>query len=269
MLGYGRLVAGTICVALAWTAVGCNKHEDLKVFLRAHEHEVSASEYRVQPPDALLVSAPGCPEVDGDMQVVRVDGCIDLRLLGEVRVVGLTPSEVSAKLEKLLRKYYVDPKVHVRVGGYNSKKYYVLGEVASPGPRPYTGRDTLMDALADSPPSFLAWRSNIKVIRPSEAEGERHTITVDLDKMILLGDTRMNMLLQEGDIVYVPPTPLAWVGLRIRELLWPVEPVMNAYTAPAGVIDAHDTYRYHDERRNYYERYDDDDEKAWRKILLR
>lgn len=262
----GPLLLGCAVIPL----LGCGpKHEDLKVFLKAHEHQVSAADYRVCPPDAIYISAPGCPEVDGDRQQVRVDGTVSMRLLGEVRVVGLTPSEIAAKLERLLKRYYVDPKVHVRVGGYNSKQYYVLGQVGSPGPRPYTGRDTLMEALAASQPNELAWRSQIKVIRPSPEKNERHTITIDLDKMVQGGDMRTNFLLQEGDIVYVPPTPLAWVGLRIRELLFPVSPIMSAYTAPAQAMDAYDTYRYRDSRNRYYQDYGDDDDKAWQRVLGR
>ncbi len=272
MRGYGRPIMFLAAVGVGMATFGCkNKHEDLKVFLKAHEHKVSASSYRVQPPDVLMISAPGCPEVDGDGQVVRIDGMISLRLLGEVRVVGLTPSEIAAKLEKLLKRYYVDPKVHVRVGGYNSKRYYVFGEVASPGPRPYTGRDTLMDALAESQPSFLAWRSQVKIVRPSPDKYEKHTLTIDVDKMIQEGDMRTNVLLQEGDVIYVPPTPLAWMGLRIREALWPVAPIVSAYTTPAGLMDAAETYRYREDRKDIYDRdWDDDkDDKAWRRLLLR
>ncbi|MBN1344658.1 MAG: polysaccharide export protein [Phycisphaerae bacterium] len=271
MSGVRRHVVVSVAFAVGVASLGCeDNHEDLKVFLKAHEHKVSASSYQVQPPDVMLISAPGCPEVDGDAQAIRTDGMISLRLLGEVRVVGLTPSEIAAKLEKLLKRYYVDPKVHVRVGGYNSKVYYVMGEVGMAGPKPYTGRDTLMDALAKAQPTFLAWKSQIKVVRPSANKNENHTIIIDVDKMVKEGDMRQNVLLQQGDVVYVPPTPLAWVGLRIRELLYPVGPVIQAYSAPADFLDSYDTYKYRSARDDMYKNYDkDNDEKAWQRLLLR
>lgn len=255
---------------LGMVAAGCDtRSEDIKVFLRSDEHKVSATEYRVTPPDVVMISAPGLPEVDGDAQTVRVDGMISLRLLGEVRVVGLTPAEISAKLEEMLKRYYHDPKVHVRVGGYNSKRYYVLGEVNGAGPHPYTGRDTLMDALARSQPNNMAWRNQIKVIRPSPDKTQQHTITVDLDKMVQSGDMRMNVLLQEGDIVYVPPTPLAWLGMRIREVVWPMEEAAQAYSIPMSFMTTTDYYRNHhsidhDERANDGESY-----RIWRPLTGR
>ena len=48
--------------------------------------------------------------------------------------------------------------------------------------------------------------------------------------------------LQEGDIIEVPPTPLAWLGLRVREALYPLEPALRTYHEPTRVIRATDAY---------------------------
>jgi hypothetical protein len=100
----------------------------------------------------------------------------------------------------------------------------------------------LIKALADAQPTFLAWRTQIRLVRPSDEENRRKTIVVDLDHMLDSGDLSQNVLLQEGDIVQVPPTPLAWLGLRIRELLFPVQPALDAYNAPARGIESQHTY---------------------------
>ena len=131
----------------------------------------------------------------------------------------------------------------MEVAQYRSQHYYIFGQVQSPGAKLYTGRDMLLKALADARPTFLAWRSRIRVVRPSEDGESDKIITVDLDKMVRSGDTSQNILLQEGDIVEVPPTPLAWIGLRVRELLYPVDPLINAYVRPTDVYAASDEYR--------------------------
>lgn len=66
---------------------------------------------------------------------------------------------------------------------------------------------------------------------------------VDLDRMLNKGDMTDDVLLQEGDVIQVPPTPLAWVGHRVRELMYPVDPVVNAYTMPATPIQATQNYQ--------------------------
>jgi polysaccharide export outer membrane protein len=235
---------------------GCaSTHAQLVEFLRAHEVEVSTGHYVVRPPDIIAIHSPDVAEVDGAEQTVRPDGKVVLRLLGDVDVAGLTTEEIAAKLKSLLARYYVDPEVIVEVAGYRSQFYYVFGEVSGAGPKLYTGRDTLLKALAEAQPTYLAWRSQITVLRPSANEAERKVITVDLDRMLKGGDLTQDFLLQDGDVIQVPPTPLAWIGHRIRELLYPVGPLMNAYTTPAAPIYA--THAYEDEFGNdsgYYNR---------------
>jgi polysaccharide export outer membrane protein len=211
-------------------------------FLRANEVTTSTGHYTVMPPDAIAIHAPGAPEIDGMVQRVRPDGKVALRLLGEVQIAGLTTQEIAEKLETQLSRYYVEPEVVVEVSRYSSQFFYIFGEVSRPGARPYTGRDTLLKALAEAEPTFLAWRSQIRVVRPGPDEESRKTIVVNLDKMIRSGKTEQNILLQPGDIIEVPPTPIAWLGHRVRELLYPLQPAVEAYARPARAIDAYDTY---------------------------
>lgn len=229
-------------LAAPWLVVGCAPtHSDMLQFLRAHEHDVSAIAYRIGVPDSIAISAPSVPEIDGEGQTLQPNGKISLRLLGEVKIVGMTAKEIAAKLEVLLSRYYLEPKVSVRVVGYESKKYYVYGPVGGQA-FAYTGRDTLMDAVVRFGADFRSWTSRVKVTRPTHDATEPHVIQVNVDRMVRAGDWSKNILLEPDDIVYIPPTPLAWLGLRIRELLDPVGPVLDAYVTPAEVITTADVY---------------------------
>ena len=109
----------------------------------------------------------------------------------------------------------------------------------------------------------------IFIFRQDEA-GVTTRIPVNLQGLVYAADPKLNKPVRPGDIIYVPPTPLAWVGLRMRELLYPVGPVLSGYTTPHRAMDAYDDYRYQDRRRDYYwGANDDDDEDTWRRILLR
>jgi protein involved in polysaccharide export with SLBB domain len=144
---------GFLLAALLVISAGCASTPDQHThFLRASEQVVSSGSYRVAPPDVIRIHCPIAPEIDGASQRIRPDGKIALRLLGEVQVAGLTTQELSDKIANLLDQYYVDPDVVVNVSGYRSQYYYIFGEVARPGPRPYSGRDTLIRALAEARP---------------------------------------------------------------------------------------------------------------------
>jgi polysaccharide export outer membrane protein len=253
------LITAALLPGFSLGMAGCApKNNDVLHFLREHEHQVSAIEYRVGIPDALAITAPRILEIDGESQRIRPDGKISLRLLGDVKVVGMTAKEIAAKLEVLLSRYYADPKVDVRVVSYESKKYYIYGMAGGVGPRPYTGRDTLFDAVIKAGTNFLSWTSRVRVVRPAHGDTPVRIIEVDIDKMAKTGDWSKNILLEPDDIVYIPPTPGGWIGLRVREVLYPVAPVAHAYVTPAQLEDAYDEYHDDDEDSggsNYYGNY--------------
>lgn len=240
-----RLAVGWSILALLLVQnTGCGpSDQEIDSFVRSWESSVSAADYQVQPPDSIEISSAQAREIDGEVQTVRQDGKITLRLLGDVKVAGMTPVEISRKLESLLEKYYVDPQVNVRLRGANSKHYYVFGQVGHEGAYPCTGRDSLLSALALAQPTFIAHKSKIKVVRPSETDEKRQVITVDAERIMKKGKLEENILLQEGDIVYVPPTALGWVGLRFSELLYPVQPVASVAFMPAQGVSSYNTLR--------------------------
>jgi polysaccharide export outer membrane protein len=231
-------------VAALLVLTGCaSRYDDLKVFVQQHEQDVAVSEYVIEPPDGLAIESSTCPELQNQEQLVAPDGKVTLPLLGEVKVADMTPREVAARLKELLSVYYTDPEVTVRVVAHASKKLFVFGEASSTGAIPFTGRDTVLDVLAQCRMSRYAWGARVKIIRPGPSDKERHEIVVDVDHMMQTGDTRGNVLLQEGDIIYVPPTPLAWAGMRIQDVLFPFQSAAQAYSVPAAFMGTTDYYK--------------------------
>jgi len=207
---------------------GCfsSNPEDIRAFVKPYEVDVTAEDYVLQPPDGIEIHCSQVPEVHLQMQRIRPDGKVSFEALGEVEVAGKTPAEVSAIVEEKVAALYAlpgDNPVDVRISVYASKRFYVMGQVMVPGPRDYTGRDSLLTALAMANPNRMAWESRVQVIRPSATEDQRPMIfEVNYAKMIAKGETINDVLLEEGDIVYVPPTPMAWVALRIEEFITPI-----------------------------------------------
>src|ERR1044071_2484044 len=113
-----------ISLIFAGWMIGCesarqstpNAEGDNGIFHKATPHQLASREYRVDPPDEIVVKAPSIKELDGVRQKVRPDGKISLNLVGDVYVVGMTPSEINALLKKMVSKYYeADPDVKVEV----------------------------------------------------------------------------------------------------------------------------------------------------------
>jgi hypothetical protein len=104
----------------------------------------SHPQYIVEPPDVLYIEAltilPNRPLL-GE-RLVRQDGTISLGYYGQVHVAGLTLLEIESKIRQHLKRYVENPQVYVDVASFNSKVYYVLGQVQQQGRLPVTGKET-------------------------------------------------------------------------------------------------------------------------------
>jgi protein involved in polysaccharide export with SLBB domain len=155
-------------VTMALLTVGCG-NEKLKTFLQQPRSPISgtpyAETYHVLPPDVIGVYSVRVIEINAVRQMVRPDGMINLPLIGEIRASDLTPKQIQTKIEEACKKYYTEVDATVQVEAFNSQKVYVFGQVVRPGPQPWNGANTLLDALAQSTPTPSAWPERIKVVR--------------------------------------------------------------------------------------------------------
>jgi polysaccharide export outer membrane protein len=159
-------------------------------------------------------------------QRVRPDGRVSLGVFGEVKVTGLTPLEISDKLEKFLDRYYRDVEVAVNVIGFYSKEIYVFGQVntsAYQGTVSYTGQETVLEVIARMGGlSEIAAARYVKLIRPNIFKGNQpEEYRVNMHDIVLEGDYATNVMVRPYDSIYVPPTPTGAVAIFIRRMISP------------------------------------------------
>ncbi len=209
------------------------KSEDVQAFLRPDQADVTADMYILHPPDMITVLSSKVPELQrsgsisavGLTQQIRPDGKISLESIGDIMVAGKTPRQVADIISKKLSELYQFDSsypVDVRVNN-RSKYYYIIGQVQRPGAQIYTGRETTLSAISKAVPNVRAWEEATQVIRPSLAlDGKPKIFKLNFKKMIEQGDMSGLVLLQEGDVIYVPPTILGSIGLTIEEVVGPL-----------------------------------------------
>ena len=229
------LLIGILC---ATSFTGCtHRFTDFEAFVREPKALVSSEAYFLAPPDTITISSKRVREIARHTEQIRPDGRINLPLLGSVFVAGKTCEQLSEELSDKAREFYEDADVTVTVTHYASKKIFVFGEVRAPGPYSYSGTNTILEMLSRAHPTRLADAKNIHVMRPSDDGALRKSMTIDLDRMVKEGDTTLNAMLQEGDVIYVPPTPLAQVGLVFQQMLLPLQPAAATVKGPADIYN--------------------------------
>ena len=254
------LMLGMVVVCLAGPGCSTYDQNEVKAFLLQPHHPTAVMEYRVFPPDVLTISSLHVAELDNRSERVRPDGMINLPLVGEILVAGKTPKQIEELLIDEAGKYYAEADATVQIREYHSQSYYVYGHVNRPGPLQWTGKDTVLDAIARTIPTSLAWPERIKLVRgsrPSETgyfvESEEYKKTgirpepegsppkmlvINIMAMMEHGDMSNNVLLRPNDIIYVQPNPLARIGLALQQLLFPVSQASEIVRQPADAVNA-------------------------------
>jgi polysaccharide export outer membrane protein len=225
--------------------------------------KVSMPDYVLEPPDLVIVEVldalPGRP-ISGE-RLVRPDGKISLGFYGEVYVAGLTMPEVKEKIVLHLRKYLtdialglvvvddtgnpeIDPKtkepksiepkdsatVFVDVTAYNSKNYYVLGDVLITGKLPITGNETVLDAINFAGGLMpTAAPQNIRLVRPAPPGACcEQVLPVNLAAITSGGDPTTNYQLMPNDRIIVYRDPIVRLTVFLDRLAAPFQTVVSS-----------------------------------------
>jgi polysaccharide export outer membrane protein len=139
---------------------------------------------------------------------VQTDGTVNLPLLGEVPVAGLTVAEAQRKVTTLLaRDYLVKPQVEIRVREYQSQAVTVLGEVNNPGRKVLKGRTRLIDVLVESGGFTPRASGEVTVSRSNGTfAGGEVTLTLRLGGTLdPVQRVNLEIPLRNGDIVTASP----------------------------------------------------------------
>jgi polysaccharide biosynthesis/export protein len=164
--------------------------------------------YTVEPGDVLLVQPADLDapiRIPGD-QPVLPDGTINLGKYGLLQVMGKTVQEIEAMVKSAVQAQTKDAGfITVRLVARQSKVYYVIGEVNSPGAFPLQGRETVLDGIMQAGGlTANGSRDNIILTRPTRPNCPRIVLPVCWKNIVQLGDTSTNYQLAPGDRIFVP-----------------------------------------------------------------
>ena len=160
-----------------------------------------AADYTIGPSDSLEVNVWKEPTLSGP-QPVRPDGMISMSLVGDLQASGLTPMQLSVAIAARLKQYINSPLVTVTVLGVNSKKIFLLGEIAKPGELPLSPGMSPLQAIASSG-GLTPYANSRRIYILRTAGGKQQRIAFDYKKAIKDGNLQ-GVTLLSGDTIVVP-----------------------------------------------------------------
>lgn len=131
------------------------------------------------------------------------DGMVQLPLLGEIKMGGLTVRNASTLVrQKYNADYLVEPQIYLNIAAYNSRKFTIIGQVGKPGAYEFGGGEDLglLEAIGMAGGfTRIADRGRV-VIKRREGDSVK-TIKVNAKK---LSDTGVDQfVIQPGDVINV------------------------------------------------------------------
>jgi polysaccharide export outer membrane protein len=159
-------------------------------------------DYVIGPDDVLSIVFWRDKDMSDDV-AVRPDGKISLPLINEVQASGLTPEQLRAALTTAANKFVEDPAVTVVVKAINSRKVFITGQVAKPGPYSLSAPTTVLQLIATAGGvAEYAKSDRIMVMRTENGKtiGRRFNY-----KDVSQGrNLQQNLELKPGDTIVVP-----------------------------------------------------------------
>jgi polysaccharide export outer membrane protein len=146
-------------------------------------------------PSSLVLNQSASPNY-----LVDADGSIELPLIGNIKLSGLSTSEARDMIKNSLKTYLKGPTVNVRVMNY---KISIMGEVAKPSVYVIPNEKiTLPEALSlAGDMTIFGKRDNVLIIRDNDGKKEFGRVNLNSREVY----TSPYYYLHNNDVIYIEP----------------------------------------------------------------
>ena len=192
--------------------------------------------YRFFPGDEIDIAVPSAPELNRQV-IVGPDGRVSLPLIGGIMAADRTSGELQAAVTRAYSTELLRPEAIVSLRQAVPLRVYVGGEVANPGVFDMPGDlDAFRAVMMAGGFRNTAKRDQVVVIRRGRG-GRPMLRTVNLLRAFSDPAGADLVPLRRFDIVYVPRTRVAEIGLFVQQYLRDVLPVQFSYAFGNGSIN--------------------------------
>lgn len=171
----------------------------------------SQREYVLGAGDIIKVNVFQNPDLGVETRISE-SGSITFPLVGMVPVGGLSIQAAEQLIARMLREggFVLQPQVNALVMQYRSSQVSVLGLVSRPGKHPLElASNRIIDVLALAGGIVPGGADTVIVV--GTREGKPYHAEIDLPAMMLGGNMSNNVVVQNGDIIYVNRAPQFYV----------------------------------------------------------
>ncbi|MCF6158427.1 MAG: polysaccharide export protein [wastewater metagenome] len=173
------------------------------------EEKVVISEFILGVGDEIEVTVYRHSDLNKKVRVLP-DGVNSFPLIGEIRTEGLSIHQLREKIKEAYSTYLVSPQISIEVTLFKGQKIFILGEVRNPGVYRIDPPMTIYEAISMAGGFTMDGKdTSVLLIRGGLENPEVNAYNLDFDNARKKGKLSRNVVLQRGDVVYVPRTFIA------------------------------------------------------------
>lgn len=213
-----RTLSFSILISLFWSSVGVQAlHFETASQVAQQTRSQGGAftmvdgvpEHRIGRNDLLNITIWNGLNVEETTVRVAEDGTIfvPLGIDQNINVQGLSSTDLKRLIQKESLKYFRQTVVQVVIEEYNASRAYLLGEVGGrdigregAGMYPLKGRETVLEFIIKH--GGFTGEANLTRVQINRVNGE--VIFLNLSEVIFQGDENQNLVVNPGDIVWVP-----------------------------------------------------------------
>ena len=157
-------------------------------------------DYIIGPKDELLIQAWGQIDLQARV-IVNRNGEIYLPRVGTINVAGIRYDQLQNYLKNSIGKLFKNFDLSVNLGRLRAIQVLVVGHAKKPGTYTVGSMSTLVNGLfASGGPDGMGSMRHIILKR------DNHTVVeLDLYDLLVKGDKANDVVLQSGDVIFIPP----------------------------------------------------------------
>jgi len=203
MMTTGRRIIAAVLCCLFLTAVA-----DLPLFAQQAFDE---SDYRVGVGDRIFLSVAQRPDLNREL-IIQEGGVVNLPLIGEVPVAGLTLDEIDEKLLAAIKDYYPSiTAIEITIREAVSQVVYITGQVNDPGKFNFHKPPNLWEAIREAGgPTPTAALDNVRVVKDRTRGGS--SAVYNIQNALETGSVSDLPILEAGDTVIIPAAAQIYTG---------------------------------------------------------
>ena len=151
--------------------------------------------------DIISINLTDTDDIDGSY-IIDPNGNIDLPFVGKINIEDRTLTETKKKITSVLKKYYKNYDLQIKIEGFNSSKVYILGAVKNQitinlNQKPVKLIDAAIQANYNPNSSDKNYGNKALLRRDNQV------YNIDINNIFQSNDIKDNFYLKKNDVIFV------------------------------------------------------------------